>query len=88
MSEEVKILGCNTNFGELQRVFKSRVFVGKKNVRGAYQTRYEAGFYNHEHKIIAWYGSEIPITTIVTARTIAQIRKYLNEQGYVEWELS
>ena len=35
MSEEVKILGCNTNFGELQRVFKSRVFVGKKNVRGA-----------------------------------------------------
>lgn len=88
MSEEVKILGCDANFGKLQRVFKSRAFIGKKNVRGVYQTRYEAGFYNPEHKIIAWYGSEIPITTIVTTYTIARMRKFLNEHDYSEWQLS
>ena len=88
MDKQISIVGSDTDLGTLIRVQKERAFAGKKNNRVIYHTRYSAGFFNPENKRIGWYSSEQPVTSIVTTHTIAQMRKFLTEHGYEQWELS
>jgi len=77
------------SFGILLRVWKGKLNGGKSPITNKQlkRTYYTATFYKEGEQIKGYIGSEKPFTFEHTEYTKANIKRFLNEHGYTNFEI-